>query len=85
MTHVSFAKNLDTGRVNVSSKNNFEQMKNLEEKFRLTQFKNRRNSHVNLVEKEHVKQLDSNSEFNITNVEKVIETHLVESSNVYAF
>jgi hypothetical protein len=60
-------------------------MKNLEEKFKgLTLSKNKRKSHVNLVEKEHVKQLGSNFEFNITNVENVIEIHLVETSNVYA-
>ncbi len=31
-----------------------------------------------------MKQLDSNFESSITNVEKVIETHLVETSNAYA-
>jgi hypothetical protein len=36
------------------------------------------------VEKEHVKQLHSNSKSNTTNVEEVIETHFVETSNVYA-
>jgi hypothetical protein len=62
-----------------------EQMKNLEKKFKgLAQSTNRRKFHVNLVEKEHVKQLDSNFEFNTTNVEEVVETHLVETSNVYA-
>jgi hypothetical protein len=60
-------------------------MRNLEEKFKgLTWSKNRKKINVNLVEKEHVKQLDSNSEFNTTNVEEVIKTHLVETNNVYA-
>jgi hypothetical protein len=59
-------------------------MKNLEEKFKgLTQSKSKGKSHANLVEKEHVKQLDSNFEFSTTDVEEVIETHLVEISNVY--
>jgi hypothetical protein len=35
------------------------------------------------MEKEHVKQLDSNSESSTTNVEKVIETPLAETSNAY--
>ncbi len=62
-----------------------EQMKNLEKKFKgLTWSKSKGKSHVNLMEKEHVKQLDSNFESSITNVEKVIETHLVETSNAYA-
>lgn len=36
------------------------------------------------MEKEHLKQLDSNSKSNTTIVEEVIETHLVETSNLYA-
>jgi hypothetical protein len=60
-------------------------MKNLEKKFKgLTWSKSKEKSHVNLMEKEHVKQLDSNSESSTTNVEKVIETHLAETSNAYA-
>jgi hypothetical protein len=59
-------------------------MKNLEEKFKgLTWSKNKGKSHVNLVEKEHVKQLDSNSKSSTIDVEEVIEIHLAKTSNVY--
>ncbi len=63
-----------------------EQMKNLEEKFKgLMWSKNRGKSQVDPVEKEHVKQMDSNSKSSTTNVEEVMETHFVETSNVYVF
>jgi hypothetical protein len=60
-------------------------MKNLDEKFKgLMWSKNKGKSQFNLVEKEHVKQLDSNSKSSTTDVEEVIETHFVETNNVYA-
>jgi hypothetical protein len=66
-------------------KKTIEQMKTLEKKFKgLTQSKNKGKSRVNLMEKEHVKQLDSNSESSTTNVEEVIEIHLTETNNVCA-
>lgn len=60
-------------------------MKNLEEKFKgLMRSKNKGKSQVNLVEKEHVKQLDSNSKSSTIDVKEVIETHFAETNNVYA-
>jgi hypothetical protein len=60
-------------------------MKNLEEKFKgLMCSKNRGKSQVNSMEKEDVKQLDSNSKCSTIDVEEVIEIHFVETNNVYA-
>jgi hypothetical protein len=61
-------------------------MKNMEEKFKgLMHSKNRGKPQLNLVEKEHVKQLHSNFKSSTTNVKEVIETHLAKTNNVYVF